>query len=264
MTDAPGPPGAGAPTPPDGPASPPAMRVGATQSPRSMAAVEVTLIRRALVQISASRVGAGPLSVRIASALGLTLPDGPRTAAAPFPRDVAKGPGDRDSPDPPAAGGDHRAGEPHEIGGLLAIGVAPARWLVVGPPEDAPSQTFQAVAAAVDGLGLATDQSDARVLFRVSGPGLAAAIERVLPLDLHSRAFPADGSAVTEAGGISVILWRDGPDALILAVPRSLEADMAALLDDAVRAVPPPHQASSTSTIPGTARSAPATWGDTR
>jgi sarcosine oxidase subunit gamma len=93
------------------------------------------------------------------------------------------------------------------------------------------------VADAVGADALATDQSDARAVFRIAGPGRSDLLERVVAIDVHARAFADDAVAVTEMAGMSAILWTDGPDAVLVAVPRSVEEDAARLLDAVALAV---------------------------
>jgi heterotetrameric sarcosine oxidase gamma subunit len=133
----------------------------------------------------------------LAAGLGLALPDGPRRV---------------------------------EAAGRSALGLAPDRWLIVG---EGPGEALrEAVAGAAGSLGLATDQTDARTVFRIAGEGLRPMMEKLVPIDLHPRAFAEDAAASTDLHGLSAILWRES-GALLLAVPRSMEADAERLLEEA-------------------------------
>jgi sarcosine oxidase subunit gamma len=155
----------------------------------------------ALVQLSATRTGLALTRERFRTAFGLDLPAGPMRTSH---------------------------------GDLTALGLAPGRWLIVGSGSG--EELGARLASAVEAAGLATDQSDARAVFRVAGAYRRAMLETLLPIDLHPRAFPENSVAVTEMALMPVIVWSDGPEAVFLAVPRSLEADTARLLDDAVKA----------------------------
>lgn len=157
----------------------------------------VTRLSRALVQLSAPRSALAAVRDGLAAGLGLALPDGPRRV---------------------------------EAAGRSALGLAPDRWLIVG---EGPGEALrEAVAGAAGSLGLATDQTDARTVFRIAGQGLRPMMEKLVPIDLHPRAFAEDAAASTDLHGLSAILWRES-GALLLAVPRSMEADAERLLEEA-------------------------------
>jgi methylglutamate dehydrogenase subunit D len=159
--------------------------------------LSVTRVDRALVQLSAPRTGAAAVRQGLRAAVDLVLPDGPRRVAT---------------------------------GSMAAFGLAPDRWMLVADGEGEALRSR--VAHAVGTAGLATDQTDARTVYRVAGPLLRAMLEKLVPVDLHPRAFPDDAVAATDLHGMPVIVWREG-EAILLAVPRSMEADAERLLEEA-------------------------------
>jgi sarcosine oxidase subunit gamma len=163
--------------------------------------VSVVRADRALVQVSSWRTTVEATREAFRASSGFDLPIGPRTTRS---------------------------------GDLLAVGLSAERWMIVAPGSG--EALAARLATALDGLALVTDQSDARGVFAVAGPRRLAMLETVLPLDLHPRAFPADGAAVTEMAGLSAIVWTDPAGDVIIAVPRSMEEDAAALLGHAAAA----------------------------
>lgn len=91
--------------------------------------------------------------------------------------------------------------------GIQAVWAGPEQWLLVadrGTNRDLSAE----LAPKLRGLAAVTDQSDARAVVRVSGPRARDVLAKGLPIDLHPRAFPADGAAITHASHIGVILWQ--------------------------------------------------------
>jgi len=70
------------------------------------------------------------------------------------------------------------------------------------------------------------DQSDGYAVLRLTGPMLRSALSKLIPIDLHSRAFKAGDVASTVAAHMGVTLWRlpdaDGALVVDIAVFRSL------------------------------------------
>lgn len=81
--------------------------------------------------------------------------------------------------------------------------------------------------AAPDGLApfaALTDLSDGWAGLSLSGPGAAAALARLVPVDLSPGAFPEGASARTGLGHMMLLLHRTGRDAFALYVFRSMLA----------------------------------------
>jgi len=81
--------------------------------------------------------------------------------------------------------------------------------------------------------GLATDQSAARVVFRLAGPGLVPLLETLGGLDF--AAFRPGIAATTDLHGVNAILWAEEDGAIFAAVPRSYAASFAEALQSPVR-----------------------------
>jgi len=151
-----------------------------------------------IVSLSARRGAEAALSAKVDDRLGAPLPAGPHRSAAE---------------------------------GLCILGVGPRRWLIV---RDGADPDFEPdLARDLAGLGAVCLQSDAYVVFRVSGPRARAALTKGAPIDLHPRAFGVADAAVTVAAHIGVILWQvDDQPTFDLAVFRSYERHLWAWLCD--------------------------------
>jgi sarcosine oxidase subunit gamma len=133
------------------------------------------------------------LAQRVAANLGLVLPEGPRRVAAK---------------------------------GMAAAGVGPCTWLITA--ENAGNVTLALQAAVGDSASVA-DQSDAYAVLRLAGSAVRATLSKLLPIDLHPRAFAVGDVAGTVAAHIGAVLWRlpdgaDGEPVMELAVYRSMAA----------------------------------------
>ena len=53
-----------------------------------------------------------------------------------------------------------------------------------------------------------SDQSDAYGVFRLRGPHLRAALSKLVPIDIHDRAFKVGAVAETIAGHVGILFWR--------------------------------------------------------
>jgi sarcosine oxidase subunit gamma len=131
------------------------------------------------------------LAQRVREHCGIELPQGPRRAAA---------------------------------GDLAFVGTAPASWLAVH--ESAGNALVSALRAAFSDLACISDQSDAYGVLRLSGRRVREALAKLVPIDVHERAFAIGGVAATVAGHIAVTLWRlddntEGWPVFEIAVPRS-------------------------------------------
>ena len=115
--------------------------------------------------------------------------------------------------------------------GATVIWTAPGQWLAVGPPGP-----VRGLETALRGSGAAcwtVAADDARCLIGVSGPSARDTLAKVLPLDLHPRAFRPGDAAVTLAGGFPVTIWQTGEvPSYEVAVPRSYAASFWRWLTD--------------------------------
>jgi sarcosine oxidase subunit gamma len=60
----------------------------------------------------------------------------------------------------------------------------------------------------LNGVASVADQSDAYVLIRLSGERVRDALAKLIPIDIHPRAFTVGDAATTVAALIGVTLWR--------------------------------------------------------
>jgi heterotetrameric sarcosine oxidase gamma subunit len=100
----------------------------------------------------------------------------------------------------------------------------PDHWLATADAGE--GHAFEArLRTAVAGLASISDQSDGRIVMRVSGPRARDALAKGLPIDLHPRGFGAGDSAVTTIAHIGVHLWQlDAAPTYEFAVFRSFAA----------------------------------------
>jgi sarcosine oxidase subunit gamma len=92
-------------------------------------------------------------------------------------------------------------------------GTGPGAWLAIA--ENGGNEFAARLMGALDGLASVSDQSDGYVLIRLSGARVRDALAKLIPIDLHPRAFEVGAVASTVASYIGVTLWRlaDEPDA---------------------------------------------------
>lgn len=116
---------------------------------------------------------ADALKVRVKSAYGLDLPDGPKRVAA---------------------------------GDLAFIGTAPGVWLAMR--ESGADGLADELEAELVGLASVSDQSGAYAVVRIAGAGARDALAGKFILDLHPRAFGPGDAAVTNFGLINAVVWQ--------------------------------------------------------
>jgi heterotetrameric sarcosine oxidase gamma subunit len=96
------------------------------------------------------------------------------------------------------------------LGPLAFAWAGPGHWLASTEATD--GHTFVAqLRAALGGMASISDQSDGRVVLRVSGPRARDALAKGLPIDLHPRAFAPGDSAVTAINHMNVHFWQLDP-----------------------------------------------------
>lgn len=110
-------------------------------------------------------------------------------------------------------------------GGVAFIATGPGSWFAT---SDGAGNVFAStLAAALGGCAAVSDQSDGQAVLRVSGPKVRDALCKLVPVDLHPRAFRIGDVAVTVAAHIGATLWRledeqNGNSVFEIAVYRSL------------------------------------------
>lgn len=114
-----------------------------------------------------------------------------------------------------------------EANGVAFVTVGVETWLAVAERGFASADKFAAsVREAIDELAAVSDQTGSYAVLRLTGPRLADALAKFVPLDLHPRVFDPGSAASTIASHVAVTLWRlpDGPAGLPvfeIAAPRS-------------------------------------------
>lgn len=159
---------------------------GITHAVAGLSIAEVTDF--SLVSLAVPQGGAEPLAAGLRAGFGLDRP-------APGASDV--------SPD-----GRHRL-----------LWTAPDQMLLLTMPGL--SRPVEATARAIGGTAYLTDQSDAWAALRLSGRGVAAALERMVPVDTASEAFPPGRVARTVTEHIGIILVREENGDILLLSARS-------------------------------------------
>lgn len=133
-----------------------------------------------------ARKGAG--SDVLGARLGLTLPQGAKTA--------------RD-------------------GDMTLIATGPGVWLAVS--ESGQADWVDGLRGTLAGIASVSEQSAGYVVLRMSGPGARELLQKGAFIDLHPDVFQVGAAAVTVIAHIGVILWKvDDAPTFDVAVFRSL------------------------------------------
>lgn len=106
------------------------------------------------------------------------------------------------------------------------VGIAPGRWLAVSAHQ--PGWDFEScLREAFSDLASVSDQSDAYVLVRLSGPNARDMLAKRIAIDFHPNAFKAGDAAVTSMFLVGVTLWQlDEAPSYMLAVARSYASNV--------------------------------------
>lgn len=141
------------------------------------------------------------LAARVRERFGTELPRGPRRAAA---------------------------------GALAFAGIGPQTWLAMR--EEGGNAFAESLKEAIGDLASVSDQSDGYAVLRLTGPKLRETLAKMIPIDLHPRAFQPGDVVSTTASHIGATLWRlddaAGSPVIEIAVFRSLAADFWHALSD--------------------------------
>jgi heterotetrameric sarcosine oxidase gamma subunit len=105
--------------------------------------------------------------------LGIALPDGPRSVSH---------------------------------GDVTIGGISPNTWIAVH--ESAGNAFAESLEPLLSDRAAVADQSDAYVIFRLTGPRTRATLAKLVPIDVHPRNFRVNDIAQTVCGYIGVTLWR--------------------------------------------------------
>ena len=156
--------------------------------------VTATLVEGLALASLATRGDLGAINARCQAAFGLALPAGPRYVAGP------------------------------EVG---FVGLGPGRWFAIGTGADLEDRLRAALAP---GIAVA-EQSDAYVLFDVTGPDARAALAKGVAIDLDPAVFGPGDAATTSVALVGVTFWQlDAAPTYRFAVGRSFAASFSRFL----------------------------------
>jgi sarcosine oxidase subunit gamma len=122
------------------------------------------------------------------TAFGIALPDGPRRVAR---------------------------------GHVTFAGVGPDQWIASADGADAVGFAAR-VRARIGPFAAVSDQSDARLVLRVTGPRVRDALAKGVPVDLHPKTFTPGDIACTVVGYINTQIDMLDETTYQLAAPRSM------------------------------------------
>lgn len=115
----------------------------------------------------------GALSQRVRELFGVELPQGPR----------------------------HVAGDGHTF-----AGTGPGAWLAIR--EGGGNAFAGSLQNSLRDLASVSDQSDGYAVLRLTGPNLRETLAKIIPIDVHPRAFAPGAVVSTVASHMGVTLWR--------------------------------------------------------
>lgn len=92
------------------------------------------------------------------------------------------------------------------LGGIGVAGIGPGVWLATS--DDGGNGFAESLRPLLADCAAVSDQSDAYVILSLSGPKVRETLAKLMPIDIHARAFEAGHLAQTVCGYVNVILWR--------------------------------------------------------
>lgn len=99
------------------------------------------------------------------------------------------------------------------------IGCGLDQWLALSADESASEEHLR---AKLEPYASVADQSDGRIILRLSGPRVRETLAKGLSLDLHPRVFGPGSAAVTAVSHVRIEFWQETDQpAYSMAVPRS-------------------------------------------
>jgi heterotetrameric sarcosine oxidase gamma subunit len=110
-------------------------------------------------------------------------------------------------------------------GSLAFAGIGVGKWL--GSAESDSDAFVCQLRAELGDLASVVDQADGYAVLRMTGPKVRQLLGKLVPIDVHPRAFQIGDVAVTVSAHIGVTLWRlpdrgDGAPVFEVAAPRSM------------------------------------------
>ncbi len=100
--------------------------------------------------------------------------------------------------------------------------MSPDELLILLPHDQAQDGVATLSAALAGEFATAANVSDARALFRVSGPAAREAVAKLAPVDLHPASFGAGEMRRTRLAQVPAAIWLSGEDELSLICFRSV------------------------------------------
>lgn len=128
-----------------------------------------------LATVLARRAAPDVLNQRVRERYGLDLPQGPHRSAA-----AARG--------------------------VVFAGTGPGAWLAL--TEQDGGDFAARLSGELDGVASVSDQSDGYTLIRLSGACVRDTLAKLVPIDVHARAFEVGDLASTVAAHVGVTVWR--------------------------------------------------------
>ena len=114
-----------------------------------------------------------------------------------------------------------------------AVWMSPDELLILGPYAEADIMTAK-LAEALDGVHhLAVDVSDARALFRMTGPDWREVLSKLTPADLHPDAFGPEEIRRTRLAQVAAAFWMADEDTVQIVCFRSVAKYVFDLLSNA-------------------------------
>lgn len=98
--------------------------------------------------------------------------------------------------------GSRRAGH----GDVAIAGIGPQTWLATR--DHAANSFAQSLRPLLGDCASVSDQSDAYVILRVTGPKVRNMLAKLIPIDIHTRSFQVGDVAQTICGYVNVSVWR--------------------------------------------------------
>jgi heterotetrameric sarcosine oxidase gamma subunit len=89
---------------------------------------------------------------------------------------------------------------------IAVMGIGPESWLAMR--ENSGNDLASSLKPILGPFAAISDQSDAYGVFRLRGPHLRAALSKLVPIDIHDRAFRVGDVAETIAGHVGILFWR--------------------------------------------------------
>ena len=89
---------------------------------------------------------------------------------------------------------------------IALMGIGPGSWLAMC--ENGGNDFARSLMPLLGSFAAISDQSDAYGVFRLRGPHLRAALSKLVPIDIHDRAFKVGDVAETIAGHVGIFFWR--------------------------------------------------------